>query len=237
MYQRVEKIADYAAKKQVRLMIDAEQTYFQPAIDHIVLDLQRRYNKEFPTIFNTYQCYLKDCFPRVQNDLVRAHREGYYFAAKIVRGAYLIMERKRAEKMGYEDPIQPTLEDTHKNYHKVLDLVLQNNHLANILVASHNQESIEYAIRKMDLRNIDRKDGGVYFGQLLGMADNLTFNLGRNGYKAYKYVPYGPVQEVVPYLIRRAQENSNILGGAQKERKMIGKELARRFLSVFGISL
>jgi len=230
MFNRLNEIADYAAGLKVRLMIDAEQTYFQPAIDHLVVDLQRKYNTSYPCIFNTYQAYLKNCYPRVETDLMRAQREGYYFAAKIVRGAYLVLERKRAVDKKYDDPIWPTLEGTHENYHKVLDLVFKNIHTgANLLVATHNQSSIEYTLNKMESLNLSKDN--IYFGQLLGMADNLTFNLGRNGYKAYKYVPYGPINEVVPYLIRRVQENSNILSMAQTERKMIGKEIIRRIFS------
>jgi proline dehydrogenase len=230
MVKRLKEIADYAAGLKVRLMIDAEQTYFQPAIDHIVLDLQRRYNTSYPCIFNTYQAYLKNSLPRVQNDIIRAQREGYFFAAKIVRGAYLVLERKRAQEKGYEDPIWPSLKDTHNNYHRVLDLVFQNMHTGlNVLVATHNQSSIEYTLQEIEKLNLSKDN--IYFGQLLGMADNLTFILGRNGYKAYKYVPYGPINEVVPYLIRRVQENSNILSNAQMEKKMIAKEIFRRIFT------
>jgi len=230
MISRINTLAEYAEKLGVRLMVDAEQTYFQPAIDHLVLDLQRKFNRNFPTIFNTYQCYLKDSYDRVATDLIRAKREGYYFAAKIVRGAYMILERKRATNMNYEDPIHPTLQDTHDNYHRVVDLILRDLHFSNVLVATHNQKSVTFVLDKMEKLNISPSNGGVYFGQLLGMADHLTFNLGRNGYKAYKYVPYGPVHEVLPYLIRRAQENSNVLGGTQQEIVMIKSEIKRRIL-------
>uniref|UniRef100_A0A6B2L295 Proline dehydrogenase n=1 Tax=Arcella intermedia TaxID=1963864 RepID=A0A6B2L295_9EUKA len=229
MLARLSSLAEHAARLSVRLMIDAEQTYFQPAIDHLALALQRTHNRKFPTIFNTYQCYLKDSYERVVLDLERAKREKYWFATKVVRGAYLVLERRRAAEMGYEDPLQPNIEETHKNYHRVVDLLLRNNSNANVLVASHNQDSIIYTLRAMEQLGIPKgKESGVYFGQLLGMADHLTYNLGRNGYYAYKYVPYGPVKEVVPYLIRRAQENSNILGGVSTELKMLSSELKRR---------
>jgi len=230
MISRINNLAEYAEKLGVRLMVDAEQTYFQPAIDHLVLDLQRKFNRKFPTIFNTYQCYLKDSYDRVATDLIRAKREGYYFAAKIVRGAYMILERKRATNMNYEDPIHPTLQDTHDNYHRVVNLILRDLHFSNVLVATHNQKSVTFVLDKMEKLNISPSNGGVYFGQLLGMADHLTFNLGRNGYKAYKYVPYGPIHEVLPYLIRRAQENSNVLGGTQQDILMIKSEIKRRIL-------
>lgn len=229
MMRRVEALAEYAKEQEVRLMIDAEQTYFQPAIDAIVLNLQAKYNKEFPTIFNTYQCYLKDSLKRVTEDLERSKRMGYWFAAKLVRGAYMVQERERAEQLGYPSPIHDTLENTHANYNKAIGLVLSAPK-RNLLVASHNQTSVEYTVAKMDELNICRDKGGVYFGQLLGMADRLTYPLAAQGYKAYKYVPYGPIKEVIPYLLRRAQENSDILGGAAKERDMMLAALKKRLL-------
>eukprot|EP01126_Amoeba_proteus_P040465 TRINITY_DN4318_c0_g1_i12.p1 TRINITY_DN4318_c0_g1~~TRINITY_DN4318_c0_g1_i12.p1 ORF type:complete len:373 (+),score=64.67 TRINITY_DN4318_c0_g1_i12:604-1722(+) len=232
LFNRVYRIAEYAAEKKVRLMIDAEQSYFQPAIDHLVLDLQRRFNRKEPIIFHTYQCYLKNSLLRVVTDLERAKREGYWFAAKVVRGAYLVLERARAKEMNYPDPIWSTIEETHSNYHCILSRMMDQIHRSSILVATHNITSIIFVLNEMENRNICRSTGRVYFGQLLGMSDRLTFNLGRNGYKAYKYVPYGPVNEVIPYLLRRAQENSVLLGGAVIERRMIGKALLHRFLPI-----
>mmetsp|Transcript_27875 Transcript_27875/g.70982 ORF Transcript_27875/g.70982 Transcript_27875/m.70982 type:complete len:493 (-) Transcript_27875:1-1479(-) len=148
LFERVSIVADYAAKKDVRLMIDAEHTYFQPVIDHLVLDLQKRYNKASPIIFNTYQCYLKDSYERLVTDLARAEREGYFFAAKLVRGAYLVIERERAKAKGYASPIHDTIADTHTNYHKCVDTVLQNIERSSVMVASHNQKSIEFTVEK-----------------------------------------------------------------------------------------
>jgi len=229
---RLHTLADEARKLEVRLMIDAEQSYFQPAIDNTVLDLQRRYNKEFPAIFNTYQCYLKDSMGRLTIDLERAKKEDFYWAAKLVRGAYMNLERDRAKSMNYTSPIQDTKDATHENYNNMVQTVLkfqsEPSAKSNVLIATHNQRSVELTLDRMRELGINKMNGGVYFGQLLGMADHLTFSLGLNGYKAYKYVPYGPVQEVVPYLIRRAQENSDILGGVKKELLMLKSELRRR---------
>jgi proline dehydrogenase len=130
--------------------------------------------------------------------------------------------------LGYRDPIQPNIEATHANYHRVVDRILQNVKMSNVMVASHNENSVRFTVQKMQEYGIPASGGGVFFGQLLGMCDHVSFTLGANGYAVYKYVPYGPVQEVVPYLIRRAEENSDILGGVGKETKMIWEELNRR---------
>lgn len=232
MMGRVRQLADAAARQNVALMVDAEHTYFQPAIDHTVKELMRTYNTgDRPIIFNTYQCYLKDSRERLLGDIARAQREGYRFACKLVRGAYLQLERARATKEGYPSPVWDTLQQTHDNYNACLELVLREvkHSGAELMVASHNQASVESAVRLMTQLGIDPADGGVYFGQLLGMADNLTYQLGQHGYKAFKYVPYGPVQQVMPYLIRRAQENSSIMGqGVKKELAVLRRELWRR---------
>ncbi len=141
MIKRLESLAEFAAEKRVRLMVDAEQTYFQPAIDHLVLYLQRKYNREFPTIYNTYQCYLRDSFSRMCIDMERARRGGFWFAAKAVRGAYMISERARAAEHKYSDPIFATIEQTHTNYHRVVDHMLQNLDIADVMVATHNEST------------------------------------------------------------------------------------------------
>lgn len=164
----------------------------------------------------------------------RSHKEGWHFGAKVVRGAYMVSEREKARQRGVESPVCETYQDTEASFHTTIDMILGHNaggalgRGAEILIASHNQGSIEHTVRRMDELKKDKNQ--VYFGQLMGMADHLTYTLGMNGYKAYKYVPYGPIDEVVPYLIRRTQENSAILGspGVQEERSMVGRELLRR---------
>ncbi len=229
MYKRLEKIAALAHEKNVRLMIDAEQTYFQPAIDSMVLRLQRRYNKDRCVVYNTYQCYLKDSSVRLNGDMERSSRENFGFAAKLVRGAYMYAERELAIEEGRESPIHESLDDTHASYDRnvesVLEYIAKNNSGAEVMFATHNSRSVKFAVRCMADMNIRK---GVYFGQLLGMADNITFPLGASGYNVYKYVPYGPISEVMPYLIRRAQENSDLLGGVSLEREMLWKELKSR---------
>lgn len=231
MVSRLETVAEAAAAARVRLMIDAEQTYLQPAIDHFTLELQRRYNTEFPAIFNTYQCYLKKTSRKVANDLERSRREDFWFAGKLVRGAYMVQERARALDMGYEDPILPNIQATHANYDACVESVLDAIDRANVMIASHNESSIVSTVQSMASRGIP-KDGGVYFGQLLGMSDHITYTLGGAGYNAYKYVPYGPIDEVVPYLVRRAQENSGMLSNVSTEKAMLRSALWSRLVKM-----
>lgn len=236
---RTTRIMDLAKSLGVRVMIDAEWLDIQPAIDHLVIFLQRIYNKDDPIIFQTYQTYLKGMHMSVLQDLSRSKREGWYFGSKVVRGAYMVSEREKAAKRGVESPICETYEDTEKNYHRTIESILRHNvgstgktpggdSQAEMLLASHNRGSIQLVAGLVEELGKDKRT--VCFGQLLGMADHLTFTLAKNGYKAYKYVPYGPIGEVVPYLIRRTQENSAILGspGVQEERAMVQKELRRR---------
>ncbi|CAM9371488.1 unnamed protein product [Laminaria digitata] len=233
MQRRISTLATAAATAEVRLMIDAEQSWLQPAIDNTVYSLQCEFNKEFPTIFTTYQCYLKDSLERLTDDLDRASRGGYVWAGKLVRGAYMVSEREKAKEEGYESPVYETIEETHANYDAAIAAVLEHmaaGNRAEVMIATHNQASIEHAISLMRKLGIRRR-GGVSFGQLLGMADNITFPLGTGGYKAYKYIPYGKVGETIPYLLRRAQENSGMLSGATHERGLLVQEIRRR---VFG---
>ena len=144
--RRLHTMADHALKGRVRLMVDAEQTYFQPAIDHFVLTLQKKYNREFPVIFNTYQGYLRDALSRAKADLATAKKDGFIFAAKIVRGAYMIQERERATKRGYADPIQPNIEATHDSYNTIVKAVLSAEQPTELMVASHNEESVAQAV-------------------------------------------------------------------------------------------
>jgi len=230
LQDRLVQIAELAKERGVTLMVDAEQSYFQPAISRLTLDCQRACNKEKPVVFNTYQCYLKNAHDTVLVDLELAKRENFYFGAKLVRGAYMEQERSRAAAAKYEDPIHPNYAATNACYHEVAETILrsvaeQGSHL---MIASHNQESVRLTVQKMKDYGIDPKDGKVFFGQLLGMCDGITYALGQAGFSSYKYVPYGPVVEVLPYLSRRAMENRGLLRGIVKERGMLWEELKRR---------
>ena len=242
MYERGHALAKEASATGTRLLIDAEHTHVQPAIDALVLDLQRTYNAvdqtDFPIIYNTYQCYLKDATERLETDMKRSNRFGYHFGAKLVRGAYMESERALAETLKYPSPIHDTIEDTHESYDRAVKLLLTEaarnkldkdaKSVVELTLATHNQESVENAIKVMNDLGIDRHDMTISFAQLFGMKDNLTFNLGKKGFRAYKYVPYGEIKMVMPYLIRRAKENSSIAGGASAELEMVLKEMWRR---------
>jgi len=237
MYDRIYQIAEEAARTNTRLLIDAEQTYYQPAIDNITHNLQQKYNNihrspEGPIIFNTYQCYLQCTSQNLENDIERAQRFNYHFGAKLVRGAYMVGERKRALEMGIPSPIYDTKEETDACYDKSLKYVLTHRakHGTNseIMLGTHNQESIEHTIRMMKKLDISPSSSCIHFAQLLGMCDNLTFPLGSGGHSVYKYMPYGKVDEVIPYLLRRAQENSDIFSNSFIEQKSMLKELYHR---------
>ncbi|KAF9962208.1 hypothetical protein BGZ72_009284 [Mortierella alpina] len=258
---RVKKLCDQAEKTQTRLMIDAEQTYFQPAIDDMALHLQERYNRtrhaDGPLIYNTYQMYIKDAFGRLQRDFERAQRNDYVLAVKMVRGAYMVSERKRASELGLEDPICDGIEATHASFNAGLDFVLTkmarplqqgatsvqgvdqldsfqptlSSSRVVLVVASHNMASTIRTCERMRELGLEPQSGLVMFGQLKGMCDHMSYTLGKHGYGVYKYVPYGPIHHVIPYLIRRAQENASMLEGVVVERVLIWEELKLRFLA------
>ncbi|GJJ73730.1 proline dehydrogenase [Entomortierella parvispora] len=255
---RMEKLCDQAEKTNTRLMIDAEQSYFQPAIDSVALHLQEHYNHtphaDGPLIYNTYQMYLKDALGRLQQDYTRAQRNGYILAAKLVRGAYMVSERKRATELGLEDPICDGIEATHTSYNAGVDFMLGEmtrkqklialEHKPEdsaslslktspvvLFVASHNKDSVMRTCERMQDLGLSPQSGLVMFGQLMGMCDQISYTLGQHGYGIYKYVPYGPIHHVIPYLIRRAQENASVLGGVTVERNLLWAELKSRFMA------
>uniref|UniRef100_A0A673ITS7 Proline dehydrogenase n=1 Tax=Sinocyclocheilus rhinocerous TaxID=307959 RepID=A0A673ITS7_9TELE len=234
MLQRLDVLAKHAVENGVRLMVDAEQTYFQPAISRLTVEMKRIFNRDKAVVFNTYQCYLKEAFDNVSMDVELSRREGWCFGAKLVRGAYMYQERSRAAEIGYDDPINPDYESTNRMYHRCLDYVLEEieqNKKANVMVASHNIDTVKHTLRRMNEMGLAPTDKKVYFGQLLGMCDQISFPLAQAGFPVYKYVPYGPVNEVIPYLSRRAQENRGIMKGVQMERELLWKELMRRLTS------
>ncbi|KAI7870635.1 FAD-linked oxidoreductase-like protein [Spinellus fusiger] len=249
MVGRLERVCTLAHTLHVGIMVDAEQSYFQEAIDHMAMNLQEKYNKRTsestgPTVFNTYQMYTKAARGKLELDVERARRGDFTFAAKLVRGAYMVSERKRAEQLGYSSPIHDTLEDTHTSYNEGVAFLLQklNDHQQTteeplaaasspitFMVASHNRDSVILALQEMEKNNVSRHAGIVHFGQLFGMHDIISYTLGRHGYSIYKYLPYGEIHEVIPYLLRRAQENSAVLGGVAKERALMAAELKDRW--------
>jgi len=238
MVNRLHTIFKYAKEQNVRVMVDAEQSYFQPAIHRLAIEMMRTYNTESAIVFNTQQCYLKKALKTVTLDLEQANRQGFYYGAKLVRGAYMEQERARAKLLGYKDPINPDYEATSAMYHSVLDECLrrikalkdagEDPQRVGIMVASHNADTVRYGVKRMEELGLDPQERVLCFAQLLGMCDQITFPLGQSGYSVYKYVPYGPVNEVLPYLSRRANENGGMLTKVAMEKALLRKELVRR---------
>lgn len=231
--KRQDKFAETCINRNVRLVIDAEQTYLQAAINQLVLALQYKYNKNNPWVYNTYQCYRKDTYDRVVANLELMERLGFHFGAKIVRGAYMTMERNLAADMGYDDPIHNSYEDTCRMYDQVADTLL---HLARrtpaeVMVATHNEESVKLVVQRMKELGIAQDGRKISFGQLYGMCDQVSFLLGQKGFNVYKSVPYGPVGEALAYLGRRASENRDVIKRTEKERSLLWQELRRRIAS------
>lgn len=246
--KEIRVLCEYAQTKKVKLMMDAEQTYFQAAIDDISIGLCRNYNAKLsagpgewmgPLIFNTYQMYLHRTLAKLKADVYRANQKGYSFGIKLVRGAYMNSERERAARLGYESPVQDSIEASHKAYNDALTFVIEQQATLprvtdavrglSLVVASHNHDSIDTTCALMNLNGISRSGGWVSFGQLLGMQDGITHSLATNGFEALKYVPYGPVEVTIPYLHRRAQENQAMVKAMSKDKVAIQSEIARRF--------
>ncbi|KAJ3204122.1 hypothetical protein HK099_001259 [Clydaea vesicula] len=237
---KIESLCKYSLSKKIRLMIDAEQTYFQHAVDSVALHCSRTINPKneggLAVVYNTYQLYLKDGLKRLKIDVERAERFGYTFGVKIVRGAYMVSERERAEELKIEDPINENIEKTHKDYNEAIEYLLKKvkfNPNISFVIASHNKTSVETALRlikELDI-NLEEKKNHFGFGQLMGMQDGIAFYLGEIGLSVFKYIPYGPVNITIPYLIRRAQENSSLMtnSGAVQDRKELLEELKIRF--------
>lgn len=200
MLERAEEIAERAHAVGATVLVDAEQTYLQPAIDHLTLHMQRAFNQDRAVVYNTYQCYLQDTLGRLRVDMHRSHREGFKFGAKLVRGAYMVQEAKRALDLGYDNPVQPSLEATHQAYDDAVALLLADVPHSSVLLATHNADSVAKALDVMARHHIAPSSPHVQFGTLHGMCDHLTYPLGEAGYNAVVYLPYGPVDLVLPYL-------------------------------------
>ena len=225
---RYEEVCKMAYDNKVILMIDAEESWMQDAVDHLVNEMMEKYNKEKAYIWNTIQMYRTGRLEYMAQDLERAKSKNYFLGYKFVRGAYMEKERERAAEKNYPDPIQPTKEATDDNYNAAVDFVLENLDRVAAFFGTHNEKSTELAIDKMKTLGLAHDDERLHFGQLYGMSDNITYWLGENKYNACKYLPYGPVKDVVPYLTRRAQENTSVAGQTSRELSLIQKELDRR---------
>jgi proline dehydrogenase len=225
---RFDRIADHASGSHVRLYIDSEDSWYQDPIDEIVNDLMMRYNRQKVVVFNTYQMYRKGMLDNLKMIVERGKKEGFYVGAKLVRGAYMEKERERAEQQGYADPIMPDKQATDDQYDEALLFCLQHINMMELCSGSHNENSNYRLVDLMAKYKLEDHDDRIYFAQLFGMSDHISFNLAHAGYNVVKYVPYGPVEAVMPYLFRRAEENTSIAGQSSRELKLIREERRRR---------
>jgi proline dehydrogenase len=225
---RVQTICQRAYDRQVRVFVDAEESWLQDTIDHLTYSMMRQYNQEQAIVYNTYQLYRHDSLKVLKRDHEQAVEGGYFLGAKLVRGAYMEKERKVAQRNGYNSPINPDKASTDDLFDQSLRFCVQNLDRISFCSGTHNEASSHLLIELMEEFGIARHDQRVYSAQLYGMSDNLSYNLAHAGYNVAKYVPYGPVEAVMPYLMRRADENTAIAGQSSREFNLIKKELARR---------
>ncbi len=225
---RVERLCQTAFDNGVPILIDAEDVAFQNFIDEVVDANMEKYNKEKAIVFNTYQMYRRDRLKVLEEAYNRSVEKGYFLGAKFVRGAYMEKERARAEEQGYPDPIHPDKESTDNAYNAALKFCIERIDRITVFNGTHNEFSSRYMTELMALHNIPKDDKRCWFSQLFGMSDHISFNLANEGYNVAKYVPFGPVRSVLPYLIRRTEENTSIAGQTGRELSLIMKEMKRR---------
>jgi proline dehydrogenase len=226
--KRFDTICKTASENGVPVFIDAEESWIQDAIDDIATEMMVRYNKERIIVYNTVQLYRHDRLAYLKSAIEKAKAEGYKAGFKLVRGAYMEKERARALKMGYPSPIQPDKSATDRDYNAALETCINNLEQVAVCVGSHNEESNLLITRLMESKGITAGHPHIWFSQLYGMSDHITFNLSSAGYNVAKYVPFGPVTAVLPYLIRRAQENTSVAGQTGRELRLIMAERKRR---------
>jgi proline dehydrogenase len=225
---RFEAICQHAAKKRVRIMIDAEESWIQKTVDALAMDLMARLNKEEAIVFNTIQLYRHDRLEFIKSCHQTAKDNGFYLGLKLVRGAYLEKENEVAAEEGRPSPLNPTKAATDREYNEALKFCVSNLDRIAFCAGTHNEDSIRLLVDLMAQHHIAPNDERIHFAQLLGMSDHISFNLAAAGYLVAKYVPYGTVGELLPYLTRRAQENSSVLGQSSRELDLLIREQARR---------
>lgn len=228
VHTRIDQICRTAHDEGVMVLIDAEETWIQEPVNELCEAVMQRYNKQKAIIYNTFQLYTTGALPYLEVALKDATDKGYILGAKLVRGAYMEKERKRAEEMGYPSPIQPNKAATDKDYDAAALFCLQHLDKLAVFIGTHNEKSCMEAANYMEANNIPANSDRVWFSQLYGMSDNISFNLADSRYNVAKYLPYGPVRDVLPYLMRRAQENTSVAGQTGRELTLINKELKRR---------
>lgn len=226
--KRFDEVCQLCYENDKKVMIDAEESWMQDATDWLVEEMMEKYNTEKAIVWNTVQMYRTGRLEYMSRCHQNAQQKGYFLGYKIVRGAYMEKERERAAEMNYQDPIQPTKEASDKNYNDAIDFVMANLDRVSAFFGTHNEISSELVLEKMKANGLQNDDSRIYYGQLYGMSDNITYALADQKYNVAKYLPYGPVKDVVPYLTRRAEENTSVAGQTGRELGLISRELKRR---------
>jgi proline dehydrogenase len=225
---RFDKVCKKAHDLEVSLLIDGEESWMQDAADDLAEDMMRKYNKKKRIVFNTLQTYRWDRLPYLKSLHKRAEKEGFKIGMKVVRGAYMEKENDRAKEKGYASPICKTKAETDENFNATIEYMIENLDTLSIFSGTHNEDSCYLLMQLMAEKGIAKNNEHVWFGQLYGMSDHISFNLAANGYNVAKYLPFGPVRDVMPYLIRRADENTSVAGQTSRELKLLKKERKRR---------
>ena len=224
---RFDSICKTAYEKDVALLIDAEESWMQDAADAIVEDMMKKYNKHKVIVYNTLQMYRWDRMDYLKKLHEQSQKDGFHIGMKLVRGAYMEKENLRAKEMGYPTPICASKQATDDNYNAAVSYMLENIDTMAIFAGTHNEES-SYLLMQMMNGKIAKNDARIFFGQLYGMSDNISYNLAAHGYNVAKYLPFGPVRDVMPYLIRRAEENTSVAGQTSRELNLLKTERKRR---------
>ena len=226
--KRFSIICEYAKESNMKILIDAEEYEVQKSIDDLALEMMKNFNTKSTVVYNTIQLYRFDRISYIESLLTKFKKARFKFGFKLVRGAYLEKERELAILNGYKSPICASKKETDKNFNDCISLVFKNKSRIDLFIASHNEESNLVVIDKIKKYSLNNDDSGIWFGQLYGMGDNISYNLAKNGFNVAKILPFGPVENLMPYLIRRAQENSSLEGQSNRELVLINRELFRR---------
>jgi proline dehydrogenase len=225
---RLMRIVEAGARQQVGVLIDAEETWIQDPVDALTILMMDSFNRERCVVYNTLQLYRHDRLQFLRDSYEAARERNFILGAKLVRGAYMEKERKRARDLNYPSPIQPDKEATDRDFNAAVAFCIEHLDKVALMVASHNEYSNLYAVQLLEEKNLPLHHPHVHWSQLYGMSDNITFNLAHAGCSVSKYLPFGPINEVIPYLMRRAQENTSVKGQTGRELGLIRKELERR---------
>jgi len=227
---RTQQVCEEGNKKNVGVLIDAEETWIQDPVDALTILMMDIFNREKAVVYNTLQLYRHDRLQFLRDSHAAAVERDFVLGAKLVRGAYMEKERARAAAMNYQSPIQPDKESCDRDYNAAVEYCVEHLDKIALIVASHNEQSNLYTTQLLDKKGLPHNHRHVHFSQLYGMSDNITFNLARSGCSVSKYLPFGPIKDVIPYLMRRAQENSSVSGQTGRELSLIKKEMKRRRL-------